>query len=754
MWSGYSEQGRGGQERGPGAFSAKPPGVPAAYVAGQDASPVQAGMRGGGATPTGNVVIPEPQDKTLQTLLRLGQEHLGKEINKLEEQAFLDGWAKAASGVALDDLKAEQPAFSRIFGDSATVEGARAYQAQAVVDTWVTATEGRMDELRKLPPSAVPGKLYGELDGLLTGDDATDAMIRGHLFKAAVPLIKRHTKEHVGWQQQEARNSRGAAFRSSAAKLESMFAAEPGMHSEHDLNLAKQGLMETVVPNDGANLPTWERDVVDFFEEAASTGQFRVVQVLRETGALDRLQPDDKAKVENAIRRAASPALVKVSPQFVSRLLDLQDRPDATDEDIVKGIEAINAEAAAAAGVPLEYGQLIPFGQYDSYVAAARNAKSAAERQALQAQAKAVKAHEEAVQESWLTNEQGTGVFDVYGTMTQGQGTYRLEQLESGGVTPKQVQAAALVKFQQLQPQERGAFLSAFPGRKFESVSAALGSWWTQATPDKAEFNAGYAQLAQLWASSSEAVRGSYFTVDQNAELQDFTVAVASGAQPEIAFLSRKNTVRAARGRVRPPEKASLVKAINKYAADPTRSIWTDDLSDHDAALIGNIVGAEALARPEYGTDDDVIAERAYGRAASAGHFAVVGSRAVVNVDPTGAKERPLESYTKQPPKETARAFNALIQERLTAVGGDDSTRLVLRLPDMGGKARYVVESTDANGRTVFAQISSDEVSARVAAARQGNAAERVRSQQRQRGPEAAARQREAASPAVFEINR
>lgn len=754
MWSGYSEQGRGGQERGPGAFSAQVPGAPAAYVAGQEGAPVQAGVRGGSGTPTGNVVIPEAQDKTLQTLLRLGQEHLGKEINKLEEQAFLDGWAKAASGVALDDLKAEQPAFSRIFGDSATVEGARAYQAQAAVDTWVAATEGRMDELRKLPPSAVPGKLYGELDGLLTGDDATDALIRGHLFKAAVPLIKRHTKEHVGWQQQEARTSRGAAFRSSAAKLESMFSAEPGMHSEHDLNLAKQSLMETIVPNDGANLPTWERDVVDFFEEAASTGQFRVVQVLRETGALDKLQPDDKAKVENAIRRAASPALVKVAPKFVSRLLDLQERPDASDEEIMAGLTEINAEAAALAGVPEDYGQLVPFGQYDTYVAAARNAKTAAERDAARKAAASVKEHEDAVKDSLLVNADSSGVLDQFASMQQGEGTYRLGQLGAAGITPKQVQEAGFVKFQQLSPEQRGAFLSAFPGFKFDAVEAAMGSWWTQATGDKAEYSAAYAQLAQLWAGSSEAVRGDYFTAEQNAELRDFTAAVASRVPPESAFLMRKGTVQQAKGRTRPPQKDALVKAITKYAADPQQSWLSPDLPDFDTALVANIVGAEAVARPEYGVDDDVAAERAYGRAVSAGRFSIVGNRAVVNVDPDGARKTPLEVLTAQPPGITATAFEQLITERITASGGDADERLVIRLPDMQGKARYMVESTDAKGRTVFAQLDSEEVKARALANRKGAAEETRRIAAQKRGNEATARQRDAAAPAVFEINR
>ena len=754
MWSGYSEQGRGGQERGPGAFSADVPGVPTAFVAGQDAAQVQAGVRGGGAAPTGNVVIPQRQDATLQTLLKLGQEQLGKQIEKMEEEAFLDGWAKAAGGVALDELQAEQPAFSRLFGDSATVEGARAYTAQSVVDNWVVATEQRMGDLRKLPPSAVPGQLYEEIDGLLTGDAATDALIRGQLFKAAAPLIKRHVKEHVGWQQEEAVASRLSAFRSSAAALEEAYKAQDGTYTEHDLNLKKMSFMETLVPAEGVNAEVWERNVVDFMEEAANNGQFRVVQVLKENAVLDRLKPDDKQKLENSIRRAASPALVKVSPQFVTRLLDLQERTDATDDEIMAEVAAINAEAAKLSGVPEEYGQLVPLGQYDSYVAAARNAKSAAERDALRRQAAAVKEHTEEVQASLLTNEAGTGVLDQFAAMQQGEGTYRLGQLGAQGVTPKKIQEAAFVKFQQLPVEQRGAFLSAFPGMKFDSVEAAMGSWWTQATGDKAEFSAAYAQLAQLWATSSEPVRGSYFTAEQSDELRNFNAAVAAQVPPESAFLLRKSTVQQAKGRTRPPQKDSLVKAITKYAADPNSSWFSPDLPDYDAALVGNIVGAEAVANPQYGVDDDVAAERAYGRAASAGRFTIVGNRAIVNTDPDGARETPLEQLTGHPPKATAEALEALIVERITASGGNADERLVIRLPNMQGRARYMVESTDSKGRTVFAQVDSEEVKARALANRKGTIVETQRNNTQQRGNEAAARAREAAAPAVFQINR
>ena len=124
MWSGYSEQGRGALERGPGGFSLNVPGAQEAAQAGQASAPVRGGQRGGGMAPTGNVVIPEAQDKTLQTLLRLGEGRLDKEVQRLQGEAYVQGAARAAEGVAMQEVLDEQPAWANVFGDSATVEGA------------------------------------------------------------------------------------------------------------------------------------------------------------------------------------------------------------------------------------------------------------------------------------------------------------------------------------------------------------------------------------------------------------------------------------------------------------------------------------------------------------------------------------------------------------------------------------------------------------------------------------------------------
>lgn len=356
MWSGYSEQGRGAQERGPGGFAVNTPGVQSAQAAGAAGEPVRAGIRGGGGNPTGNVVVPERQDETLQTLLRLGQEKLAKQIGKLEEQAFLEGMTRAASGAALDEIQAEQPWYSKIFGDSAVVEGARAYSTQATVEQWAQAVDADMVNLRQVSPGDIPKRLTEGLSPLMTGDAATDTLIRSHALKVLPSLVKRHTKEHAGYLQEQASTARLGAFRSASGLLEQAYKATPGTYTEQDINLRKQSLMETFVPAQGVNLEAWSKDFVGFIEEAAQAGNFHTVATFAESGVFDNLDPDTKVKTTSAVirwadhHRAKAPGDWHVRSGLIQAQMARREIP--ATEGIAK-LRALNAEFATTTGNPL-----------------------------------------------------------------------------------------------------------------------------------------------------------------------------------------------------------------------------------------------------------------------------------------------------------------------------------------------------------------------------------------------------------------
>ena len=182
-WTGYSEHGRGSQERGPSTYTADPGSSPQARSA-DVGQAVRMQRPSSTPAPTINVGASSGRpDPTLSAMLQLGQEVLQKEIERRREQAFLEGMVQAASGQALTEIVGNQPWYSRIFGPSAAVEGARAYSAQAAVARWVAEQQNNMGELRAMSPDAIPSRLMESMDSFMTGDAQTDSMIRAEFAK-------------------------------------------------------------------------------------------------------------------------------------------------------------------------------------------------------------------------------------------------------------------------------------------------------------------------------------------------------------------------------------------------------------------------------------------------------------------------------------------------------------------------------------------------------------------------------------------
>ena len=89
-------------------------------------------------------------DPTLDLVMKVAGAVVGPALKKYQTEQYVAGMQRAASGAAVKDIVDEQPWYSRIFGDSDVVEGARAYTQQAkATETAMLMTEN-MQELRKL----------------------------------------------------------------------------------------------------------------------------------------------------------------------------------------------------------------------------------------------------------------------------------------------------------------------------------------------------------------------------------------------------------------------------------------------------------------------------------------------------------------------------------------------------------------------------------------------------------------------------
>ena len=140
-WSGYSEKGQGSEERGPGTFTFAPPATPQAQ--GSNAVMAKAGYQTvqsvGGLTQYN-----EGGDKTAAAIFGFAETLLKPVAAEVAERKFLEGVQRAASGEALTQIVNGQPWYSKIFGPSSAVEGARQYSLDAQAAKFDAAVQARV----------------------------------------------------------------------------------------------------------------------------------------------------------------------------------------------------------------------------------------------------------------------------------------------------------------------------------------------------------------------------------------------------------------------------------------------------------------------------------------------------------------------------------------------------------------------------------------------------------------------------------
>lgn len=146
--------------------------------------------------------VPIIQDNgVMQTLMRFGEGIIKPKLDAARNEAFVTGMQRVATGEAIKEIVDEQPWYANVFGDTPTVEGARAYAGFAKSQEVVSAIEADMPNLRSQSPDAFKQLIAERLNTVNTGDLDTDLVVKQSLIKESASLMKRHTKEHIGWQQ-------------------------------------------------------------------------------------------------------------------------------------------------------------------------------------------------------------------------------------------------------------------------------------------------------------------------------------------------------------------------------------------------------------------------------------------------------------------------------------------------------------------------------------------------------------------------
>lgn len=348
-WNGYSEKGQGSEERGPGTFTFAPPATPQAQ--GSNAVMAKAGYQTaqsvGSLTPYN-----EQGDKTAAALFGFAETMLKPVAQEVAARKFLEGQQRAASGEALTQIVNTQPWYSKIFGPSSAVEGARQYSLDAQAAKFDAAVQQAMPSLRNTSPDELPGIIQKMSKEFETGDPTTDAQLGLRLTKVLPNLIQAHTREYYKAQQEHAYNQRFDASQQNATALQ--IVSQDPMASDDDKQLRQANFLQGFVLPTGVDPESHKQFIQTSLTSLAEAGQFHAVNLAINSGALQSLSPEKRLQVERAVTQFKKQHAADARDSYAKDFAQVYDRarndPEYSAENVMQDYDALNAKYASLSG--------------------------------------------------------------------------------------------------------------------------------------------------------------------------------------------------------------------------------------------------------------------------------------------------------------------------------------------------------------------------------------------------------------------
>ena len=308
------------------------------------------------------------EDKTLTSLLRLGETVLAPKIKEAKQAAYVEGMQRVAQGQAVTDLIEEQPWYSQVFGPTDLVEGARAYTASTKATEIHTSIEMGMSELRKMDGTSFAKHMQKQIEGTLTGDSGTDNMIQAQAYKDLPVRMAAQAKQHYVYNQEQFVGAQRSAMTAGLNMLGVLDAKArngnghapndafmPGSTSEvtdgADVIIQAQGVLDLFRRPAGMDEKMHSRNVAEVLQTAGLSGNLAGLYAMQDAGIFSTLLPDHQQMALNAVEHAERKARANLPASMAISIADFRaEHPGKTREDVTTMAIKVNEEYTKLTG--------------------------------------------------------------------------------------------------------------------------------------------------------------------------------------------------------------------------------------------------------------------------------------------------------------------------------------------------------------------------------------------------------------------
>lgn len=224
----------------------------------------QSQVFGGGTGSYQGVVAPaEPKGQaTADFVMKMADKYVGQQVQQKQQQMYLAGMQRVATGEALADIKKDDPPFASIFGPTATIRGAQAMASMTKVDEFATDVYRQMPELAKMDPSQAGKRIAAGMNQHMTGDADVDIAIQSKITQQLPALMKVQAKANYEYVQNESARQFTGMINASATTIQgAALGLARGTTNEADFDQAKYTTLSSLAQPQGMDDKTYRKTI-------------------------------------------------------------------------------------------------------------------------------------------------------------------------------------------------------------------------------------------------------------------------------------------------------------------------------------------------------------------------------------------------------------------------------------------------------------------------------------------------------------
>lgn len=645
----------------------------------------------GFSNPQATTAAGQQGSKTAQLLMKLASDTLAPKVQAEARKQFFNGMQQAMSGEALTEIVDQSPWYANIFGPAAAVQGARQYTQESTIAKWAAGVESQMPELAKQDPSQIGSLIYGQLEGMFTGDTEADSRILASATEMMGPILKQHTKAHYAYTQNRANEAQLNTWGAQADILNGLMSDSTA--SPEDREASRARFLGQINPMEGQTEESYQKNIAGLLKGTAERGQFQVLNLMRTTKTpdgktvWDMLPYSTRTTIDSQLPQYGALAIKDALPKFGLELELITNDTAQDPRGILARVQAFNEKVAQATGVPVDIAQAIPTNQLLQMTGGVLRA------QAAQAAAGKDDAASYNLANSLVTRPGQLASYKALGMIKDKHAEQAMGQAWSA--TPD--------------PAARANMLNANPTIKSDLVTAGI-----MADVGTSVYSDAVLIHAETVKNLNESGMAGY-PPTQLAKLQQFNRKVAEGWAPEQAWTMAPQFMEISKSNIRTKNMSDFEQSIKKVVQKENPWLSTivgdygNELTPSARTTAYAILNKDIeIAGGGGGLDQDTATASAYYRAIKTNTMQVYGKHVASVANPNSAV--PLSTLVLGTQQELSEAFDAAFQAKAKAAGIPTDQYYLARMPDQGGLAVFGVNAVDEKGKPYNFMMSSEDI--------------------------------------------